>query len=132
MTSPLARIEAHPQEAKRLIGINYEQFLVLVDLRKLGLQLEEANPQAWRRGGGCSNCFNSGYLGREAIVELLNVDDTVRQLIYEGTMPELHRYLDQINFESFRLAAIEKVTKGVTTLTEVLRVLPHSALVRKS
>jgi hypothetical protein len=32
MTSPLARIESHPQEAKRLIGIDYEQFLVLVDL----------------------------------------------------------------------------------------------------
>ena len=102
------------------------------DLRKLGLQLEEANPQAWRQGRGCSNCFNSGYLGREAIVEILNVDDTVRQLIYEGTMLELHRYLGQINFESFRGAAIEKVTKGVTTLAEVLRVLPHSALVRKS
>lgn len=31
MTSPLARIELHPQEAKRLIGIDYEQFLALVD-----------------------------------------------------------------------------------------------------
>jgi general secretion pathway protein E len=29
------------------------------------------------------------------------------------------------------MAAIEKVTTGVTTLTEVLRVLPHSALYRK-
>ena len=32
MTSPLARIEFHPQEAKRLIGIDYEQFLALVAL----------------------------------------------------------------------------------------------------
>jgi len=32
MTSPLARIESHPQEAKRLIGIDYEQFLALVAL----------------------------------------------------------------------------------------------------
>ncbi|MDM9581494.1 MULTISPECIES: hypothetical protein [unclassified Nostoc] len=32
MTSPLVRIEAHPQEAKRLIGINYEHFLALVSL----------------------------------------------------------------------------------------------------
>jgi type II secretory ATPase GspE/PulE/Tfp pilus assembly ATPase PilB-like protein len=102
------------------------------DLRKLGLSLEKANSQSWRRGRGCSKCFNSGYLGREAIVELLNVDDTVRQLIYEGTMLELHRYLNQINFDSFRVAAIEKVTTGVTTLTEVLRVLPHSAFYRKS
>jgi general secretion pathway protein E/type IV pilus assembly protein PilB len=101
------------------------------DLRKLGLHREQANPQAWRQGKGCSKCFNSGYLGREAIVELLNVDDTVRRLIYEGTMTQLHRYLGQINFDSFRMAAIEKVTTGVTTLAEVLRVLPHSALSRK-
>jgi len=32
MTSPLARIESHPHETKRLIGINYDQFLALVDL----------------------------------------------------------------------------------------------------
>lgn len=101
------------------------------DLRKLGLSKEEANPSAWRQGKGCSKCFHSGFLGREAIVELLHVDDTVRQLIYEGTMTQLHRYLDQNNFDSFRKAAIEKVTTGVTTLTEVLRVLPHSALYRK-
>lgn len=102
------------------------------DLRKLGISREEANPQAWRQGKGCSKCFNSGYLGREAIVELLNVDDTVRQLIYEGSMTQLHRYLEEISFDSFRIAAIEKVTQGITTLTEVLRVLPHSALYRKS
>jgi type II secretory ATPase GspE/PulE/Tfp pilus assembly ATPase PilB-like protein len=102
------------------------------DVRKLGLSVEEANPKAWRRGQGCSKCFNSGYLGREAIVELLNVDDTVRQLIYQGTMLELHSYLNQIKFDSFRMAAIEKVTRGVTTVSEVLRVLPHSALFRKS
>jgi type II secretory ATPase GspE/PulE/Tfp pilus assembly ATPase PilB-like protein len=97
----------------------------------LGLSIEEANPSAWRQGKGCSKCFNSGYFGREAIVELLNVDDTVRQLIYEGTMTQLNRYLNEIKFDSFRMAAIEKVTTGVTTLTEVLRVLPHSALYRK-
>ena len=32
MTSPLARIESHPHEAKRLIGIDYEQFITLVTL----------------------------------------------------------------------------------------------------
>jgi general secretion pathway protein E/type IV pilus assembly protein PilB len=101
------------------------------DLRKLGLSMEQANSKAWRKGRGCSKCFNSGYLGREAIVEILNVDDTVRELIYEGTMTQLYRYLGESKFDSFRMAAIEKVTTGVTTLQEVLRVLPHSALSRK-
>jgi type II secretory ATPase GspE/PulE/Tfp pilus assembly ATPase PilB-like protein len=102
------------------------------DLRKLGLERVEANTQGWREGKGCSKCFNSGYFGREAIVELLNIDDPVRQLIYEGTMTKLHRYLNEIKFDSFRIAAIEKVTQGITTLTEVLRVLPHSALSRQN
>jgi hypothetical protein len=47
-------------------------------------------------------------------------------------MSQLQRYLSQINFDSFRFAAIEKVTTGATTVAEVLRVLPHSALYRKS
>ncbi len=98
------------------------------DLQRLGLSMQEANPEAWRRGRGCQVCFDSGYLGREAIVELLNVDETVRQLIYEGTMTQLQGYLSQVKFDSFRMAAIEKVTTGVTTIEEVLRVLPHSAL----
>ncbi len=101
------------------------------DLKVLGLDLEEAKPESWRRGRGCPKCFNSGYMGRKAIIELLNVDDTVRQIIYEGTMTQLHRYLGEINFDSFRKAAIEKVTTGITTVTEVLRVLPHSALYRR-
>lgn len=102
------------------------------DLKVLGLELDQANPKNWRKGRGCIKCFNSGYLGREAIIELLNVDETVRQIIYEGTMTQLHRYLNEISFDSFRTAAITKVTTGITTVTEILRVLPHSAMYRKS
>ncbi|MBD2462160.1 type II/IV secretion system protein [Oscillatoria sp. FACHB-1407] len=101
------------------------------DLKLLGIKLDEANPTAWRKGKGCPQCFQSGYLGREAIIELLNVDDTVRHIIYEGTMTQLHRYLHEIQFDSFRVGAIAKVTSGITTIEEVQRVLPHSSLARK-
>lgn len=96
------------------------------DLKLLGLTLDTANSSAWRIGKGCPHCFQSGYLGREAIIELLNVDDTVRQLIYEGTLTQLRRYLQKIQFDSFRVAAIAKITAGITTVEEVRRVLPHS------
>ncbi len=92
----------------------------------------ESGQEGWQRGRGCSMCFNSGYLGREAVVELLDIDDMVRDIIYEGTITQLHRYLKEINFASFRTAAIEKVTSGLTTVEEVLRVIPRSALSRKS
>ncbi len=100
------------------------------DLQKLGLEPTPSTTQGWQRGKGCPKCFNSGYLGREAIVELLDIDDRVRELIYEGTMTQLNCYLKEINFTSFSIAAAHKVTTGVTTIEEVLRVLPHSALSR--
>jgi type II secretory ATPase GspE/PulE/Tfp pilus assembly ATPase PilB-like protein len=104
----------------------------LEDLQVLGLEQQHASSHKWRRGRGCSRCFHSGYLGRESIVELLDIDDTVRELIYEGTITQLHRYLRESNFASFRIAAVEKITNGVTTVEEVLRVIPKSALHSKS
>lgn len=100
------------------------------DLKVLGLQ-QQVTSGTWLRGRGCQACFNSGYLGREAIVELLDIDDKVREIIYEGTVTQLTRYLGEINFPSFRTAAIEKVTTGLTTVEEVLRVIPRSALCNK-
>lgn len=102
------------------------------DLKLLQLDPQQSHPEQWRRGKGCARCFNSGYLGREAIIELLDVDNAVRQLIYEGTMTQLHAYLEETEFNSFRVAAIAKVTSGATTVEEVLRVLPHSSLHKRS
>ena len=102
------------------------------DMKVLGLKPTQAHPEAWRQGRGCSKCFHSGFLGREAIVELFNVDQAVRQIIYEGSMTQLHHYINEANFDSFRSAAIEKVTTGVTTVAEVLRVIPQSALYQRS
>jgi type II secretory ATPase GspE/PulE/Tfp pilus assembly ATPase PilB-like protein len=101
------------------------------DLEALDLDPKQTSLNGWKKGRGCSKCFNSGYLGREAIIELLNVDNTVRQIIYEGTMTQLHHYLREVNFDSFRVAAIAKITTGITTVEEVMRVLPHSAMYRK-
>jgi type II secretory ATPase GspE/PulE/Tfp pilus assembly ATPase PilB-like protein len=96
----------------------------------LGLKREEANWQGWRKGKGCPHCFQSGYSGREAVIELLNVDDRVREIIYEGTVTQLRRYLNEIQYDSFLMAAIAKITQGITTVEEVRRVLPHSAFAR--
>ncbi len=84
--------------------------------------------QNWQKGRGCANCFNSGYLGREAVMEVLHVDDTIRQIIYEGSITDLRHYLQESDFASFQTAAIDKINRGLTTLEEVKRVLPMSAL----
>jgi type II secretory ATPase GspE/PulE/Tfp pilus assembly ATPase PilB-like protein len=98
------------------------------DLRTLGLSIEQASGASWRKGKGCDRCFQSGYLGREAIMEVLDVDDALRALIYGGTMPEIQRHLQSVGFASFRQGAIEKVMAGITTVDEIRRVLPYSAI----
>jgi type II secretory ATPase GspE/PulE/Tfp pilus assembly ATPase PilB-like protein len=101
------------------------------DLKVLGLTLKTAQPDQWRVGKGCAKCYNSGYLGREAVMELVNIDMMIRELIHEGTISQVNRYLQENNYPSFLRSAIEKVTTGATTVQEVLRVLPHSALYPK-
>ncbi len=100
------------------------------ELISLRLDREDVDPSRWRKGTGCEKCFFTGYIGREAIVELIDIDDAFRQMIYEGTITQMNRYLNEIDFDSFRLAAIDKLNSGVTTTEEVLRVLPRSALHR--
>lgn len=97
------------------------------DLQRLKLSPENSSPDTWRRGAGCPKCFNSGYHGREAVVELLPMSSKVREFIYSGNLSVLRDYLDKGSFESFRMGAIDKLTRGVTTIDEVFRVLPMSA-----
>jgi type II secretory ATPase GspE/PulE/Tfp pilus assembly ATPase PilB-like protein len=100
------------------------------DLSALKINPDQIYVQGWRKGKGCNQCFDSGYLGREAVIELVDIDETIRQVIYDGNINRLHRHLQTIHYPSFRQAAVEKVTTGVTTVEEVMRVLPHSSLHR--
>ena len=96
------------------------------ELAWLGLTPDHPWAQHWRIGKGCDQCLGTGYLGRVAVVELLDADEQVRQLVYRGTVGELRRYLAEIDFDSFRKDGIRKISQGLTTLPEIRRVLPYS------
>ena len=98
------------------------------DLALLGLTEKQGSHGKWRCGEGCSYCAFSGYFGRQAIVELLNVNRTVKQLVREDKIIERQETLSEDSLYSFRTAAIEKVMQGVTTVAELQRVLPDSVL----
>ncbi|NUN63754.1 type II/IV secretion system protein [Pseudanabaena biceps] len=102
----------------------------VAELQSLRLEREDVETSQWRKGKGCEKCFLTGYIGREAVVELIDIDDVFRQLIYEGTVTQINRYLNEIDFMSFRKAAIAKLNSGITTSEEILRVLPRSSLYR--
>jgi len=74
---------------------------------------------------GCPACDHTGYKGRVGIYELLLFDDQIRSSIHSSARPEEIRSLARAaGFKTMQEAALEKVKEGLTTLDEVLRVVP--------
>ncbi len=78
------------------------------------------------RGAGCPNCFHTGYRGRVAVFEMLEVNSHVRGLISRRARREqIEEELKgpDTGFISLRKNAVRLVLEGVTTGEEVLRVI---------
>ncbi|MFZ0449395.1 MAG: ATPase, T2SS/T4P/T4SS family [Desulfatiglandaceae bacterium] len=72
---------------------------------------------------GCEHCKGTGYLGRQAIIELVELDDDMRELfIRKEPVSVLKRKASKKGTVFMRQAALEKVLAGVTTLREANRV----------
>jgi type II secretory ATPase GspE/PulE/Tfp pilus assembly ATPase PilB-like protein/CheY-like chemotaxis protein len=78
----------------------------------------------WLTSRGCEQCGGSGFKGRVAVHEILEVNDTVRELI-SSHAPE-HALRDAVRRNGMRTLledSIDKAAQGLTTLEEVLRVV---------
>mgnify|MGYP001396901418 CR=1 FL=1 len=74
-------------------------------------------------GKGCKECSQTGFRGRTGIYELLVVDDAVRQLILtKATAQKIRDAAREKGMTTLREDGWEKVTAGITTVEEVLRV----------
>ena len=77
------------------------------------------------RGEGCPACFNTGYLGRSGIFEILEINETLRELIFQQISKDvLRRVATDMGMRTLKQAAVDKVLEGATTLEEVFRVVP--------
>ena len=93
-------------------------------LALLGLDVEEHKGQLLSRGEGCPGCFQTGYLGRSGIFEILEVNDTIRELIFQQISKDvLRRVASDMGMRTLRQSAVDKVLEGATTLEEVYRVV---------
>jgi type IV pilus assembly protein PilB len=82
---------------------------------------------------GCDKCDNTGYRGRIGIYELLMFDDHIRQAIRNNVRDEVLRdFATSSGMRPMMDDAVDKVLQGVTTLEEVLRVVPHTRRVNVS
>jgi type IV pilus assembly protein PilB len=79
-------------------------------------------PDKWLRGKGCSVCHNTGFRGRVGVYELLQVTDTIRELIVgRATHHELRAAAIAEGMRTMQEQAFELVVDGVTTVEDVLR-----------
>src|SRR6187431_1759743 len=74
-------------------------------------------------GAGCIECGGTGYRGRTAICELLDLTDSIRELILEKRpTSEIKKAAREEGMRFLRESAVEQVLAGVTTLREVNKV----------
>jgi len=93
------------------------------DLVEAGLRPDELRDKTFYRNVGCDACNHTGYRGRTAIHELLDMSDTVREMIIERRPgSEIRRQAEKEGLSSLRESAVKKVFAGVTTLYEINRV----------
>ena len=74
------------------------------------------------RGEDCKNCGGTGYKGRVGLFELMEVTQTIRDLILSGgTAEDLRRQAKADGMITLRQSGLEKIRAGITTIEEVLR-----------
>jgi len=88
----------------------------------LGFSEEEAKEVKVCKGKGCTNCNNSGYKGRTALMEVMEMTDSIREMVLMGANAmELKKEAIDGGMLTLRRSGLVKIMKGVTTIDEVVR-----------
>jgi type IV pilus assembly protein PilB len=91
-------------------------------LVSLGFSPEEAKSVQVMKGKGCERCNGTGYKGRVALVEVLEISDEVKEMILSGASSiEIKRKGLEEGMISLRRSGLVKLKDGLTTVEEVLR-----------
>jgi len=92
------------------------------------LDLSGLDPAEWRdfdfkEGAGCIECGGTGYRGRSAIHELLELDDEIREmLLAKRPGSEIRKKAREKGMDFLRDSALDRVRLGITTLKEINKV----------
>jgi type IV pilus assembly protein PilB len=92
-------------------------------LRASGMDPMEWKGFEFREGTGCMECGGTGYRGRTAIHELLDLTDPIREIILaKKPTSEVRRLAQKEGMTFLRESALERVRRGLTTLKEINKV----------
>src|SRR5271156_336132 len=114
--------------AQRLVRLICESCRTQVNYPDSLLIESALDPEEWKHvdlmeGAGCFECGGTGYRGRTAIHELLDLSDRIREMILEKRpTSEIKRQARDEGMTFLRESAVEKVRAGITTLKEINKV----------
>jgi type IV pilus assembly protein PilB len=75
------------------------------------------------KGAGCRTCSETGFKGRLAVYEVMELREELRDFVLNGASAlELKREASRLGMKTLRQSALTKLAEGVTTLSEVFRV----------
>lgn len=85
--------------------------------------IKEYKVKEFLRGKGCQKCGYSGFLGRSAIFEILNINSQIKELISNNASESaILKEARKVNFRTLAESGVLKVSQKLTTLEEVARV----------
>jgi type IV pilus assembly protein PilB len=88
-----------------------------------GLTPDIIQAHRFRHGRGCPECNGTGFRGRKAITEFLDLSDQIREMILaRRPASEIRKEAIKEGMTTLRQAGLEKVFRGETTLREINRV----------
>jgi type IV pilus assembly protein PilB len=92
-------------------------------LEESGLDPALEHSHRFYEGVGCIECNGTGYKGRQAICELLDLTDRIREMILEKRpTSEIKKVAREEGMRFLRESAVERVLEGITTLREINKV----------
>lgn len=118
--------------AQRLIRMNCPRCAVQytpddAELASAHLTRADVHDYRFMRGLGCGDCRGTGYKGRRSIAEILTLNDEIRELIVDKQPIRRIKAAAAANgTRSLRLAALDLVQRGATTIEEIRRVTLHA------
>jgi type IV pilus assembly protein PilB len=123
----LVATSVHLIQAQRLVRrvckeCKEELHLPKKALLDLGYTEEEVGEVKAYKGRGCPTCNNSGYKGRTALIEVMEMSDQLREMVLMGANAvELKRQALEEGMITLRRSGLIKINKGVTSIEEVVR-----------
>jgi len=114
--------------AQRLVRLICESCRTVVHYPPETLEASGLDPEGWSKvafyeGQGCIECAGTGFHGRTAIHELLDLSDRIREMILaKKPTSEIRRAAREEGMRFLRESALDKVRLGMTTLKEINKV----------